>query len=89
MEEQNREVGRKLGIATGCMFTFPIIAFYIGLWVFKEKEQPDNWGAGLAIIVTNLVIAGYCYSAFSEEDDEEEDNDASGPRVGIFKKRTD
>ena len=41
----------------------------------------------------NVVVFGYVYSAFSEEDDDlvpmKKDNDASGPRVGAFKQRTD
>lgn len=89
MQKQNQDVGRKLGTATACMFTLPIIAFYFGLNVlFTEKEHPDNWAGGLAILVTNIVVFGYCYSAFQEPDDEPE-NDEDGPRVGIFKKRTD
>jgi VMA21-like domain len=89
MQKQNQDVGRKLGTATACMFTLPIIAFYLGLNVlFTEKEHPDNWAGGLAILVTNIVVFGYCYSAFQEPDDEPE-NDEDGPRVGIFKKRTD
>jgi hypothetical protein len=77
------------------MFTLPIIAFYIGQYVFQSKPQPDNWAAGLAIIVTNVVIAGYCISAFLEPEDEvskaekEKDNDTNAPRVGTFKQRTD
>mmetsp|Transcript_31077 Transcript_31077/g.44122 ORF Transcript_31077/g.44122 Transcript_31077/m.44122 type:complete len:96 (+) Transcript_31077:121-408(+) len=89
MEEQNRDVGRKLGIATACMFTLPIISFYVGMWVFQSKKEPDNWAGGLAILVTNIVVAGYCYSAFSEEDEDEFKTDAAGPRVGVFKQRTD
>ena len=88
-------MGQKLGVATGCMFTLPILAFYIGQYIFQNKQQPDTWAAGLAIIVTNFVIAGYCISAFLEPDDEatkaekEKDNDTNAPRVGIFKQRTD
>jgi drug/metabolite transporter (DMT)-like permease len=77
----------KLGIATACMFTLPIFAFYLGLTIFKDKTQPDNWAGGLAILVTNMVVAGYVYSAFQEKDDQ--DNDESRPRVGVFKQRTD
>ena len=89
MQKQNQDVGRKLGTATACMFTLPIIAFYVGLNVlFTDKEHPDNWAGGLAILVTNIGVFGYCYSAFQEPDDEP-GNDEDGPRVGIFKKRTD
>jgi VMA21-like domain len=92
MDPINRHVGRKLGVATGCMFTLPIIAFFIAQYIFQHKRHPDNWAAGAAILVTNLVIAGYCVSAFTEEDDtklEKNKNDDDGPRVGIFKQRTD
>ena len=49
----------------------------------------------MAILAANIVIVGYVYSAFNEEDDVDEsekrqfDNDASQPRVGTFKQRTD
>jgi hypothetical protein len=90
MQEQNREVGKKLGLATALMFTLPIFAYYLGLYIFSSKAEPDNWAAGLAIVVTNLIVAGYVYSAFSEEDiEDDDDDDAAGPRVGAFKKRTD
>lgn len=90
MQKQNQDVGRKLGLATACMFTLPILAFYLGMNIFKDKAQPDNWAGGLAIIVTNVVVFGYCWSAFHEEEEEDEnEKDDAGPRVGIFKKRTD
>jgi len=55
------------------------------------------WSGGLAVFFTNIVIFGYVWSAFSEEDpvDEKEqrlsggDGDIAGPRVGAFKQRTD
>ena len=72
------------------MFTLPIIAFYIAQIIFQHKEQPDNWAAGAAIFVTNLIVAAYCISAFLEPDDAKlEKKDEDGPRVGIFKQRTD
>lgn len=82
------------------MFTLPIIAFYVGLYfIFPNKEEPLMWSGGLAVFFTNVVIAGYVVSAFSEEDDIDEqqqrgsggqgDGDAAGPRVGAFKQRTD
>lgn len=85
-------MGQKLGIATACMFTLPIIAFYLAQFLFRNKDYPDNWAAAAAIIVTNLVVAGYCISAFMEPDDtisEKDKNDDDTPRVGIFKQRTD
>mmetsp|Transcript_21400 Transcript_21400/g.51737 ORF Transcript_21400/g.51737 Transcript_21400/m.51737 type:complete len:86 (-) Transcript_21400:108-365(-) len=85
------------------MFTVPIIAFYIGLYfLFPQKEEPLMWSGGLAVLFTNVVIAGYVISAFSEEEDavdeqqqrvsgggEQGDGDLAGPRVGAYKQRTD
>ena len=96
LQEQNREVARKLGTATLFMFTLPITAFYVGLYyLFPNKDEPLMWSGGLAVIFANVVIAGYVVSAFSEEDDIDTqrrgfgDGDADGPRVGAFKERTD
>lgn len=86
MHPQNRETGQKLGIATGLMFTAPIVSFYIGMWYFSEKQYPENWAGGLAILVINMIIAGYCYSAFMEDDD---DGVSNGPRQGNQKQRID
>ncbi|KAL7505079.1 hypothetical protein ACHAXN_002604 [Cyclotella atomus] len=96
-QQQNRGVARKLGLATLAMFTLPILSFYIGqYYLFANKQDPTMYSGGLAVFMANVVIAGYVVSAFSEEDDElteEEkrmgDNDASTPRVGAFKQRTD
>ena len=87
----------QLGTATLAMFTLPILAFYVGLHIlFVDKEDPLMWSGGLAVFFANIVIVGYVYSAFSEEDDEPDqrmgcqgDGDAAGPRVGAFKQRTD
>ena len=87
MHPQNRETGRKLGIATAFMFTFPFISFYLAMWAFRNKQNPENWAGGVAIVVTNLIVGGYCYSAFMEEDDDP--NDTRGPRTGSSKQRTD
>ena len=87
MHPQNRETCQKLGIATGLMFTAPILAFYAGMWSFSEEKHPENWAGGLAIVVTNVIVAGYCYSAFMEED--EDKDDSNGPRHGKMKQRID
>lgn len=74
------------------MFTLPIITFYVCYWyVFPNKADPNAWAGGTAVIVANLVIALYVVSAFSEEDEDynKDNDDASGPRTGVFKKRTD
>ena len=81
-------------MTTGLMFTVPILTFYIALYyIFPHKTQPDNWAAGCAILVTNLIVAGYCYSAYREDDtiddNSNNENDRWGPRVGRFKERTD
>ena len=103
LQDQNREVAKKLGTATLLMFTLPIISFYVGLYyLFPNKEEPLMWSGGLAVIFTNIVIAGYVVSAFSEDDDDfndepkrvgglmqQGDGDLAGPRVGAFKQRID
>jgi hypothetical protein len=87
------------------MFTLPLVAFYVGLYrLFPTKDEPLMWSGLFAVFVANVVIVGYVVSAFSEEDDEGEngvdpisrqrgygkaDGDAAGPRVGVFKQRTD
>lgn len=93
-QEQNRDTARKLGYATGFMFTLPLIAFFFCTnYVFHEKEFPDAWAGGVAVLVANIVIAGYVVSAFSEEDEFSDcaNNGMAkgGPRVGAFKIRTD
>ena len=90
-QEQNRETASKLGRATLAMFTLPLLVFYVcSNFVFSEKEDPMMWGGFTAVLMVNVVIAGYVYSAFNEEDDAEvSDNDESGPRTGAFKRRTD
>lgn len=98
LDPQNRQVGQKLAVATACMFTLPIVVFYLTRhYFFAHKAQPDSWAGGAAILITNAIVAGYCIAAFSEADDDEtknsdhdrNENDVDGPRVGVFKKRTD
>ncbi|VEU43931.1 unnamed protein product [Pseudo-nitzschia multistriata] len=83
---ENRDTGRKLGIATALMFTLPFIAFYIMMEICKEKKNPENWAGAAAIVTTNLIVAGYCYIAYIEDID---DNDEDGPRQGAAKQRVD
>jgi hypothetical protein len=72
------------------MFTIPFLAFYVGTIVFQDKQHPDNWAGGCAIVATNIIIGCYCYSAFMEEEDEEPRyDDQDGPKTGAFKNRTD
>ena len=87
MHPQNRETGQKLGLATLFMFTLPFIAFYVAMWIFSKKPSPENWAGGVAVVVTNLIVGGYCYSAFMEDDDDPKDT--KGPRMGDSKQRTD
>ena len=90
-------MAKKLGLATLLMFTLPITFFYIGqYYLFTNYQDPTMYSGLLAVVMANVVIFGYVYSAFSEEEEElseEEkrmgDNDVSGPRVGAFKQRTD
>ena len=88
MHPQNREVGKKLLIATAAMFTLPIISYFIASYVFREKESADSWAAGTAILMTNIVVGAYCAVAYLEDRAElAEKKDV--PRVGAFKDRTD
>ena len=86
LSPENRETGRKLGIATGLMFTLPFIVFYVAMLVFAEKKNPENWAGAAAIITTNLVVGGYCYIAYIEDSDS---NDEDGPKMGALKQRVD
>jgi heme/copper-type cytochrome/quinol oxidase subunit 4 len=81
-------VGQKLGIATGLMFTLPFIAFYVSLSIFTnmKKENPENWAGAVAIVMTNIVVGGYCYVAYIEDSDL---NDENGPKKGSSKQRVD
>uniref|UniRef100_A0A7S3PW06 Vacuolar ATPase assembly integral membrane protein VMA21 homolog n=1 Tax=Chaetoceros debilis TaxID=122233 RepID=A0A7S3PW06_9STRA len=109
-QEQNKDVAQKLGLATGCMFTLPIAVFYFCLHVIFDPagglisvKEPLAYSGFAAVAMANVIIFGYCWSAFSEPEEENEedkrrgtalagkdnDNDASVPRVGIFKQRTD
>lgn len=91
LDPQNKEVGQKLGLATLLMFTLPIVTYFVALHIFREQKNADNWAGGAAILVTNLIVGGYCYSAYVEDlaENKDKDNDASRPRVGIYKQRTD
>ena len=75
------------------MFTLPILSFYIGMYIFQNKAEPVSYAGGLAILTTNLIIAGYVYSAFQEPEEERVEkknkNDEDAPRVGVFKQRVD
>lgn len=68
------------------MFTLPFTAFYIAMQVFQDKPHPENWAGVVAIVVTNFVVGGYCYAAYIEDSD---DNDEDGPRRGASKQRVD
>jgi hypothetical protein len=87
LHPQNQETGKKLGLATAFMFTMPILAFYVCMHVFQDKKNPENWAGGAAILVTNIIIGVYCYSALTEEDDDV--NDERRPKKGDPKQRTD
>ncbi len=102
MQEQNRDTAQKLFLATMCMFTLPLGIFYIGnYFVFAHHDDPMMWSGFAAVGMANIVIFGYVWSAFSEPEEMDEaderlgtgkavhDNDASRPRVGAFKQRTD
>ena len=90
LNEQNRNVGRKLVFTTGLMFTLPIITYFIVNYIvttyYKDTIQnPDNYSGGAAILMTNIIVGGYCYMAYYEDNNEI----IEPPRVGKFKTRTD
>mmetsp|Transcript_17841 Transcript_17841/g.33074 ORF Transcript_17841/g.33074 Transcript_17841/m.33074 type:complete len:94 (+) Transcript_17841:182-463(+) len=87
LQPHNRETGQKLGIATGLMFTLPFLVFYITMsTVFAGKEHPENWAGAAAIVMTNIIVGGYCYVAYIEDSDM---NDETGPKKGASKQRID
>lgn len=88
-EPENREVGKKLGVATAFMFTLPVLTFFAAQYAFSDKQEPDNWAAAAAIIMTNIIVGVYCYMAYIEDSEIEKDNDVNQPRVGIYKQRVD
>ena len=94
LEPENRNVGKKLGVATAFMFTLPVLTFFAAQWAFRYKQQPDNWAGAAAIIMVNIIVGSYCYMAYLEDSEldknkNQTDNDANQPRVGIFKQRVD
>lgn len=93
LDPQNRQVGQKLGIATILMFTLPILTYYMSeRYLFANKVHPDNWAALCAILMTNIIVGGYCYSAYIEDSEEKQLSTKTNqlpPRVGIYKERTD
>jgi len=92
-QQQNRLVARKLGTATFAMFTFPILVFYVCYFIiFASKTYPENWAGACAVVAANVVVAGYVMSAFKEDEEEQKltsQGDEAGPRVGVYKMRTD
>jgi hypothetical protein len=75
------------------MFLLPIGVFYLCYHVvFAHKKYPENWAGAFAILAANIVVAGYVIAAFREEDGEKKttsSGDEDGPRVGVYKQRTD
>jgi VMA21-like domain len=83
-------VGKKLGLATGFMFTLPIAAYYLARYVFSDRTNPDTYAGGAAILVTNIIVGVYCYQAYIEDSEEKSTiKDEDGPKVGIYKERVD
>jgi hypothetical protein len=66
-----------------------------------SKDNIDSYSGLAAIVMTNIIIAIYCYQAYFEDsgmktnnttnDDKlnNNNNDDDHPRVGAFKQRTD
>lgn len=87
LSQENKETGRKLFIATGCMFTLPILVYFLCYsFLFSEKQQPENWAGFSAIVTVNVIIGIYVWSAFNEE---EEETRMAPPPPKSHKVRTD
>ena len=75
------------------MFVLPIGIFYLCYHIlFAHKKYPKNWAGACAIVTANIVVVGYVIAAFQEEDSEKKissPGDEAGPRVGVYKQRTD
>lgn len=75
LDDQNKDVGKKLGIATLCMFTLPILTYYIVheycLYQYTlkniSKTYIELFAGGSAILMTNIIIGTYCYYAYCED----------------------
>ena len=94
LHERNRDVAKKLGVATLLMCTLPVTSFYVALhFLFPHKDDPTTWAGGVAALFTNVIVAGYVVAAFNEGDDNADagrgGDDAAGPRAGALKRRTD
>lgn len=99
--EQNKQVASKLYKATLAMFTLPILCYYGCQSILSFENESDSfmYSGFAAVVMVNLVIFAYVWSAFHEEDENGEDlqdenkrmfdNDENTPRVGAFKQRTD
>lgn len=57
--------------------------------IFSHKKSPENWAGAVAILVTNIIVGGYCYVAYIEDSDDDDQNDRSGPKSGQSKQRVD
>ena len=64
------------------MFTLPLITYYL-----LDPYLGYKTATAGAVVVVNIVIAGYVYSAFSEDDEEGGKGEGEHPRVGIWKGR--
>eukprot|EP00527_Entomoneis_sp_CCMP2396_P007850 CAMPEP_0198148332 /NCGR_PEP_ID=MMETSP1443-20131203/40884_1 /TAXON_ID=186043 /ORGANISM="Entomoneis sp., Strain CCMP2396" /LENGTH=80 /DNA_ID=CAMNT_0043812991 /DNA_START=204 /DNA_END=446 /DNA_ORIENTATION=- len=79
----------------------PILTFYLArdYCLGRNFTSPDMWAGGAAIVMTNVIIGIYCYSAYIEDLNDEvaqkkiknnkNNNDDDQPRVGVWKQRTD
>ena len=93
---QNLPTAIKLLYYTIAMFTLPLITYYSINKFFELESVKYEYGqyaivasVSWSVIVVNMIIGSYVYSAFQEEDDNSKSDigrESQYPSVGVFKK---
>ena len=72
---QNKDTFSKLLVFSVALFSFGLIPFYlisrtdIGAYFATTQSGRDSIGAIIGVLLTNVIIAFYVYSAFNEPPD--------------------
>ena len=91
-QEQNKEVLKKLVIATLAMVVLPVATFFAvkASHVKSNPESADMWGGFAAVVMANVVIVSYVVMAFNEPEPEGAIGAPKPPATGIWAaKKTD